>query len=57
MEGRFTAMGGEIAVVADALRKGRTDVSACPVVADFTVADWAKLDALAQKATNRVNKP
>jgi uncharacterized protein YjbI with pentapeptide repeats len=44
--GRLAAAGDQAAIVAEALRKGRTDPASCPGAAGATDADWAALDAL-----------
>jgi Pentapeptide repeats (8 copies) len=43
--GRLRSTGSQVAAVADRLRKGKSDLSACPGVRGFTDDDWAELDA------------
>jgi hypothetical protein len=52
--GRIAATGVEIGMVADRLRKGRTDPTTCLGVKGFTDEDWAKFDELADGATKLV---
>jgi uncharacterized protein YjbI with pentapeptide repeats len=41
--GRIQATGAEAAAVANILRKGKSDPTACPGVIDFNYQDWAKV--------------
>jgi uncharacterized protein YjbI with pentapeptide repeats len=51
--GRLPSTGLQIAAVADRLRKGKSDPSACPGVTGFTDDDWTKLDQLVTDAQSR----
>ncbi|HTR88263.1 MAG TPA: pentapeptide repeat-containing protein [Reyranella sp.] len=48
--GRLAATGPDIAIVADRMRAGKDNRSACPGVERFDEKDWAALDALVAKA-------
>ncbi len=48
--GRLQATGSNLLNIADRMRKGKSDLSACPGVKGFTDDDWAKLDELVKKA-------
>jgi uncharacterized protein YjbI with pentapeptide repeats len=48
--GRLRSLGLQAAAVADRLRKGKSDPSACLGVTGFTGDDWAELDRLVDRA-------
>jgi Phage integrase family len=51
--GRFKATGTQLAAVAERLRRGKSDPTACPGVIGFTNGDWAGLDELVQAASEQ----
>jgi hypothetical protein len=54
--GRLRSTGSQVAAVADRLRKGKSDPSACPGVRGFTDNDWAELHQLVVDANRAADK-
>jgi uncharacterized protein YjbI with pentapeptide repeats len=50
------ATGTQVPTIAERLRKGKSDPTACPGVKGFTDEDWAKLDEVVQQASKQESK-